>query len=536
MSMRLLFSGDWPVAYGQFYVTGDEGPIGDMSATFAGQTNGLCGARCAGELFFVTGLHSGTVPVAVEAHEGEPDLDGGWEDVVEVSFTAASFVQLSAWGGAAAHHLDLSPGSYRVRYCACGMDAGRFADTRMDDDGDLDRYLVQFWPAPAAADRVLRQSSDTAAYWHGVARAVPPPTTVPKEPEGGFRHPPTVEMLLRVVGTDPATVAPRPELTGTTPRRVPSDLRVGRLPPGAGPKAGYAGADGTLVVFGDGTARIVHAGSVTLVFRAYETALGTLLTGLGQPALLVDPNGGQRVIGSEYLNHFLVVDRDGRRVAVTESRRLRHGSWWRPAIIDLADGIVHPLAWDEHRSIGILAFGDEVLFANTQPNDPDRRGAGGTVRWPLGGTPQPVGANLLQVDPWSGTSLAEDPSTRQLVVTDADGNVLGAVDAEMSPRLVPGGRHVYRFDYSTPALRVLDLATEQWRTYNLPFGAQISDSTPGRHVWEDPRHLVVLVEGYRDQGDAVRLDIETGELNVLRFGHDPGYRPILTEPLATSRR
>jgi hypothetical protein len=30
----------------------------------------------------------------------------------------------------------------------------------------VDFYLLQFWPAPIAADRILRQTSQAAAYWH----------------------------------------------------------------------------------------------------------------------------------------------------------------------------------------------------------------------------------------------------------------------------------------------------------------------------------------------------------------------------------
>lgn len=69
--------------------------------------------------------------------------------------------------------LDVVP--YRVRYCAVGMDAARAADTRSDDEPELDRYLLQFWPAPPGPDRIVRQTSEIAGYWHGVVREVPKP-------------------------------------------------------------------------------------------------------------------------------------------------------------------------------------------------------------------------------------------------------------------------------------------------------------------------------------------------------------------------
>ena len=41
------------------------------------------------------------------------------------------------------------------------------------DETDADRYLLQFWPAPPAPDRVVRQTSFRAAYWHREHRHVP---------------------------------------------------------------------------------------------------------------------------------------------------------------------------------------------------------------------------------------------------------------------------------------------------------------------------------------------------------------------------
>ena len=50
------------------------------------------------------------------------------------------------------------------------MDAGKDLDT--PDEGELapDRYLLQLWPAPAAPDEVVKESSAIAGYWHRVAR------------------------------------------------------------------------------------------------------------------------------------------------------------------------------------------------------------------------------------------------------------------------------------------------------------------------------------------------------------------------------
>ncbi|MEV4591111.1 hypothetical protein [Streptomyces chartreusis] len=57
------------------------------------------------------------------------------------------------------------------------MDEARQQDTRLDDQPQLDCYLVQFWPAPPTTDRVLKQTSQAAAYWHDYARRQPPAPT-----------------------------------------------------------------------------------------------------------------------------------------------------------------------------------------------------------------------------------------------------------------------------------------------------------------------------------------------------------------------
>ncbi|MEV7612023.1 hypothetical protein [Streptomyces sp. NPDC089799] len=177
--MRRPVTGEVHVHYGQIYVSSDpDDPIPNLSETFAGQSGGLCGAAVPGALFLITGLHTGNVGFAVEVHDEEPLLDPVWEDVVEVSFRPVSQrTSLVQWAGEAAWDLNLARADYRVRYCAQGMDEGRELDTRMSGESHGESYLLQFWPAPPRADRVVRQTSQQAAYWHRHARALPPPPT-----------------------------------------------------------------------------------------------------------------------------------------------------------------------------------------------------------------------------------------------------------------------------------------------------------------------------------------------------------------------
>jgi hypothetical protein len=162
-------SGPVWVHYGQVYVeSGREFP--DMAECFGSQRNGLCGAAVPGFLFLITGLHTGEVGFTVELHEEPPPADEGWQEIVEASFRPVGRAVLAGWAYQWHRPLDLAEASCRVRYCAMGMDEGRELDTKLDGEPEVDRYLLQFWPAPPEPDAVIKQTSETAAYWHAVAR------------------------------------------------------------------------------------------------------------------------------------------------------------------------------------------------------------------------------------------------------------------------------------------------------------------------------------------------------------------------------
>jgi hypothetical protein len=174
MAEQVLFSGAVGVSYGQVYLVCDE-DIPGMEECFAGQVNGLCGAAVPGRLFLVTGINYGSVEMAVELYPGEPPLPEPWEEIVEVSFAnSCPEPALVEWGGGGSHPFRLEPGSYRVRYCARGMDEARDVETNYDGEL-LDTYLLQFWPGSSGPDRILRQTSGCAAYWHQSNRQAEPP-------------------------------------------------------------------------------------------------------------------------------------------------------------------------------------------------------------------------------------------------------------------------------------------------------------------------------------------------------------------------
>ena len=162
--MTILFDGQINVHYGFLFLRpeDEEGP--DLVASRRGQRNGLCGSAQPGGLSMVTGLHTGQVPVVIEALDHEPAVDQTWDEIVEVSvqFTETDLV-LAAFQEFIAVHLP-AVGWYRARWHANGMDEAH-AHSRA-----VDRYLRQLWPAPSTPDRVIRQTSENAAYWHSAAQ------------------------------------------------------------------------------------------------------------------------------------------------------------------------------------------------------------------------------------------------------------------------------------------------------------------------------------------------------------------------------
>ncbi|WP_245599857.1 hypothetical protein [Embleya scabrispora] len=88
------------------------------------------------------------------------------------------------WAGEAAWDLDLLRTDYRVRYCARGMDKGRELSIGVAKEPQVDSYLLQFRPAPPGPDRVIRETSQNAAYRHRYASTLGLPDT-PNPGRGG---------------------------------------------------------------------------------------------------------------------------------------------------------------------------------------------------------------------------------------------------------------------------------------------------------------------------------------------------------------
>jgi hypothetical protein len=164
-----LFDGTINVHYGQAYFEAGAHFEGNLVDSFVGQRNGIIGAARPGMLYLITGLHTGAVGLAIYLNEREPELDPIFDEVVEVSLEVSAPAMLMEWGADDGTSLALPQGDYRVRYQARDMQAGNEQDT---SEYPIDTYRLDLWPAPPAPDRIIKQSSEIAAYWHNWATAL----------------------------------------------------------------------------------------------------------------------------------------------------------------------------------------------------------------------------------------------------------------------------------------------------------------------------------------------------------------------------
>ncbi len=119
--------------------------------------------------------HTGEVALRVEWHDHEPAVEPVWEEVVEVSLEITDTALLLSTTFDDFHDVTApATGAHRARLNASGMDAAAEQDTPDEGEPALDRYLLQLWPAALASDVIIRQTSRSAAYWHGVAQESSP--------------------------------------------------------------------------------------------------------------------------------------------------------------------------------------------------------------------------------------------------------------------------------------------------------------------------------------------------------------------------
>jgi len=119
--VRVLFDGEMQVQYAFLHLLPWNTEYYELISARGGQANGLCGAAQPGVLAMATGLHTGSVPVRVEALDRAPSSVADWEEVVEVSLIVGTTQYCLAAFDSGAEVTLPAPGGYRVRWSATGM-------------------------------------------------------------------------------------------------------------------------------------------------------------------------------------------------------------------------------------------------------------------------------------------------------------------------------------------------------------------------------------------------------------------------------
>ncbi|MCB1589356.1 MAG: hypothetical protein KDI56_10685 [Xanthomonadales bacterium] len=168
MELRILFSGEIGVSFSHFSIETDAPVERHSIGEFSGQKNGLLGAAREGRLLFTARPKDATIDLEIQYFRSRPEVDKRYDKIVEASFERPDEpVFLCQWAHEVVYPLDLPPGEYRVRYCVkgLGLEYGEddiIAQSTIPGQG----YLVQFWPEEPSEDRIVRQSSAEAKYWH----------------------------------------------------------------------------------------------------------------------------------------------------------------------------------------------------------------------------------------------------------------------------------------------------------------------------------------------------------------------------------
>ena len=135
----------------------DEGlPLADESYELA-RVNGFIGQGAPWAAYIVTGALFGPVRLTIEVHDGQPDVEGEWTEVVECEFVSHSgTLGLVEWGGEDIATLEgvLTPGPWGLRAYARGRDEASSREWSRDEE-PVEEHLFQFWPGPHQGAVVL---------------------------------------------------------------------------------------------------------------------------------------------------------------------------------------------------------------------------------------------------------------------------------------------------------------------------------------------------------------------------------------------
>lgn len=150
-------------------ITGNELEWMGEEPTISNVTNGLI-AVTPDRAYIHTGMEQGPAEVRVQIFDQAPQADlGGWDEVVEVSFTSThGNAFLGTPGDSVDFNLAASgPGTYRLRVHAKGRDAfpGRKLGRRKPEAEE--EYLLYAWPAPGSPESILKTTDEVGQELRG---------------------------------------------------------------------------------------------------------------------------------------------------------------------------------------------------------------------------------------------------------------------------------------------------------------------------------------------------------------------------------
>ena len=491
--------------------------------------------------------------VRLEVHDAEPapQLDE-WEDVVETPFRSRSGrVALGLLtGGEFGEVLELGErGFFRVRVARRAAEEG--------EEGDV--WLVQFWP-----------SAPVSPHWVKRSR----PAVPPAEPAGQIEPSATraryiwlaADLTCVAAWGDPAPLedlaerllVPREEIPPllayaasdklirhdvdglrALPRQmpeptvvvVPVTLSRGENPStfeGAPPRAGIISGAGDVVVWRMDGPVVLGRVPDQHRYRAFETPVGIVVSTSGGPAMLVRWDGtGERLAAD--LGSDPVRSADGRLLGGIETHVGRR-AWDRPHLLDVVTGEAASLPEADELTRRALAVHDGALYYTESQYGNSSR----TFRWRPGSEPEPLAADVWQVDPLSGAMIVRNADG--VIVQNPAGHRI-PVSADRLYELAPGGEKLYAFQYAPPSVWLLDVGAAEPEEHPLPEGCDTSRSIPACPFWETPGTLVFHGErGGRTR--LVRWHLLHGRFD--RFDHfdlpdTAGYRPFAIQPMLVPR-
>lgn len=293
------------------------------------------------------------------------------------------------------------------------------------------------------------------------------------------------------------------------------------LPEGAPPRAGIVTSSGDLVAWPGGAAVVLARSPGRETFRAVETAYGIVLLSF-EDAVLVRTDGRTDLLSTN-IDLRAALSENGRHLALTQSRLGRQPQSWLH-VIDLADGSRRTLDWPGG-DLRIAGFYEGAVSFTTDQ--------GVSMRWDVGGEPEPLPWELRTIDTLTGIALAEGGDCGHLVISP--GGEPKNVPVTKTAELAPGGAHLYDLRYEPPALTLFDIAAggADPRIWWLPAGSEVSPAGPGHPVWEDTGHMLFALRPNADMA-AVRLDVRTGNLEHVPLTVTPSAESdlaIFVEPL-----